>query len=80
MTTCTPKLLKSVRHMHSGGDSATWLHDESKYPAAATLMLAPERHGEIDALLQLAVRGAAARASGLGIFFLPHHRSALPIR
>ena len=43
------------------GDAATWLHDESKYPAAATLMLAPERHGEIDALLQLAVRGAAGQ-------------------
>ena len=25
MTTCTPKLLKSVRHLNPGGDSATWL-------------------------------------------------------
>jgi multidrug efflux pump subunit AcrB len=43
------------------GDAATYLHDESKYPAAATLQLAPERQGELDALLQLGVRGAAGQ-------------------
>ncbi len=40
------------------GDEAAWLHDASKYPPAAVLQLPPERHGDLDALLQLAVRGA----------------------
>ena len=43
------------------GDAATWLHDQSKYPAAATLMLPPERQGDLDALLQLPVRGSAGQ-------------------
>ena len=43
------------------GEATTWLHDESKYPAAATLQLPAERHGDLDALLQLAVRGAAGQ-------------------
>jgi multidrug efflux pump subunit AcrB len=43
------------------GEATTYLHDESKYPAAATLQLPAERHGELDALLQLAVRGAAGQ-------------------
>ncbi|HET9645043.1 MAG TPA: efflux RND transporter permease subunit, partial [Burkholderiaceae bacterium] len=40
------------------GEAAAWLHDESKYPAAAVLQLPADAQGEIDALLQLAVRGA----------------------
>ncbi|MEJ8836526.1 efflux RND transporter permease subunit [Ramlibacter sp. AN1133] len=40
------------------GESAAWLHDETKYPAPAVLQLPAEAQGEIDALLQLAVRGA----------------------
>ncbi len=40
------------------GEATTYLHDETKYPAAATLQLPPERHGDLDALLQLAVRSA----------------------
>ncbi|HET8746300.1 MAG TPA: efflux RND transporter permease subunit [Ramlibacter sp.] len=40
------------------GEAAAWLHDESKYPAAAVLQLPAERQGELEALLQLAVRGA----------------------
>jgi multidrug efflux pump subunit AcrB len=40
------------------GESAAYIHDESKYPAAAVLQLPAERQGELDTLLQLAVRGA----------------------
>ena len=40
------------------GESTTYLHDESKYPAAATLQLPPQRQGELDTLLQLTVRAA----------------------
>jgi multidrug efflux pump subunit AcrB len=40
------------------GESTAYLHDESKYPAAAVLQLPAERQGELDTLLQLAVRGA----------------------
>jgi multidrug efflux pump subunit AcrB len=43
------------------GEATTYLHDESKYPAAATLQLAADRQGELDTLLQLAVRGAAGQ-------------------
>ncbi|HJV96990.1 MAG TPA: efflux RND transporter permease subunit, partial [Albitalea sp.] len=41
-----------------GGESTSYLHDGSKYPAAATLRLPGERQGDIEALLQLAVRSA----------------------
>ena len=40
------------------GDEAAYLHDESKVPTPALLQLPAERHGELDALLQLGVRGA----------------------
>ncbi len=43
------------------GEAVSYLHDGAKYPAAATLQLPAERHGDIDALLQLAVRGAEGR-------------------
>ncbi|MEO0003022.1 MAG: hypothetical protein RLZZ22_714, partial [Pseudomonadota bacterium] len=43
------------------GEAATWLHDGSKYPLPALIQLPPERHGELDALLQLTVRGSAGQ-------------------
>jgi multidrug efflux pump subunit AcrB len=43
------------------GEATAYLHDQSKYPAAATLQLAPERHGELDTLLALAVRSSAGK-------------------
>jgi multidrug efflux pump subunit AcrB len=43
------------------GEATAYLHDQSKYPAAAVLQLPPERHGDIDALLALAVRSAAGK-------------------
>ncbi len=43
------------------GEAVAWLHDGSKYPAAATLQLPAERHGDLDALLQLTVRSASGR-------------------
>jgi multidrug efflux pump subunit AcrB len=43
------------------GEATTYLHDESKYPAAATLQLPGERHGDLDALLQLRVRSSAGK-------------------
>ncbi len=41
------------------GEATAYLHDHSKYPAAATIRLPAERHGDLDALLQLTVRSAA---------------------
>src|SRR5690606_21983090 len=41
------------------GEAAAYLHDEARHPAAAVLRLPPERHGDVDALLQLGVRGAS---------------------
>ncbi len=43
------------------GEAAAYLHDQSKYPAAALIQLPPERHGDLDALLALTVRSAAGR-------------------
>ena len=43
------------------GEAAAYLHDDSKYPAAAMLQLPPELHGDLDALLQLAVRSSAGK-------------------
>jgi multidrug efflux pump subunit AcrB len=43
------------------GESTAYLHDQSKYPAAAVLQLPPERHGDLDALLALTVRTAAGK-------------------
>ena len=40
------------------GEATAFLHDETKYPAAAVLQLPPEQHGDLDALLQLTVRSA----------------------
>jgi multidrug efflux pump subunit AcrB len=52
-----------VATLHAGlaGEAATYLHDESKYPAAAILQLPAERHGDLDALLQLTVRAASGK-------------------
>ncbi|HVO05872.1 MAG TPA: efflux RND transporter permease subunit, partial [Burkholderiaceae bacterium] len=43
------------------GEDVTYLHDASKYPAAATIQLPAERQGDLDALLQLAVRSSAGQ-------------------
>ncbi len=41
------------------GESATYVHDASKYPAPVVLQLPPESHGDINALLALGVRSAS---------------------
>ena len=43
------------------GEATAYLHDASKYPAAAVLQLPAERHGDLNSLLQLAVRSAEGR-------------------
>jgi len=48
------------------GEAATYLHDGAKYPAAVTLQLPAERHGDLDALLQLAVRSASGKLVPIG--------------
>ncbi|MES2717483.1 MAG: efflux RND transporter permease subunit [Pseudomonadota bacterium] len=40
------------------GEATAYLHDESKYPAAAVLQLAADHQGDLNTLLQLAVRSA----------------------
>jgi len=40
------------------GEAVTYLHDASKYPASVTMQLAPESHGDINALLALHVRSS----------------------
>lgn len=40
------------------GEATAYLHDGAKYPAAAVLQLPAEQHGDLNALLQLGVRGA----------------------
>jgi len=41
------------------GETAGYLHDGSKYPVPTVLQLPAERHGDLEALLQLAVRSAS---------------------
>jgi multidrug efflux pump subunit AcrB len=43
------------------GEAATYLHEGSKYPVSAYLQLPPERHGDLDALLQLSVRASSGQ-------------------
>jgi len=43
------------------GEATAYLHDESKYPAAATIQLPAENQGDLETLLQLGVRGAAGQ-------------------
>ena len=43
------------------GDDAAYLHDETKYPASTLLQLPADRHGELDTLLQLQVRGGSGQ-------------------
>ncbi|MCU0773876.1 MAG: efflux RND transporter permease subunit [Ideonella sp.] len=43
------------------GEATAYLHDQTKYPAAATLQLPAERHGDLEALLQLSVRSASGK-------------------
>ena len=43
------------------GEATTYLHDSSKYPAAALIQLPAERHGDLSALLQLTVRSASGK-------------------
>ncbi len=43
------------------GEATAYLHDQSKYPAAATIQLPAESHGDLNTLLQLGVRGAAGQ-------------------
>ena len=44
------------------GEAASYLHDETKYPAAATLQLPAEQQGGLDTLLQLGVRARRGEA------------------
>ncbi len=43
------------------GESATYIHDQSKYPAPTTLRLPVAARGNLDALLQLGVKNAEGR-------------------
>jgi len=43
------------------GESTAYLHDETKYPAAATLQLPAAAQGDLNTLLQLAVRSSEGR-------------------
>jgi len=43
------------------GEATTYVHDGSKYPAAALLQLPPQRHGDLSALLALTVRSGSGR-------------------
>ena len=44
------------------GEDVTYLHDQSKYPAAIRLQLPASAQGDLDALLQLTVKSAAGKA------------------
>ena len=54
-------LIVSTLRAGLAGEATTYLHDESKYPAAAMIQLPPEQQGSLDTLLQLGVRNAQGR-------------------
>ncbi|MBT9457966.1 MAG: efflux RND transporter permease subunit [Burkholderiaceae bacterium] len=53
-------IVSTLRAAQSG-EAVTYLHDQSKYPAAAVLQLPPEAQGNLDLLLSLSVRSAAGK-------------------
>nr|WP_316639633.1 efflux RND transporter permease subunit [uncultured Roseateles sp.] len=53
-------IVSTLRAAQSG-EAVTYLHDQSKYPAAALLQLPAEGQGDLDLLLSLAVRSAAGK-------------------
>ncbi|MDI4633579.1 efflux RND transporter permease subunit [Pelomonas sp. V22] len=70
------------------GSAATYLHDQSKYPAAAVIQLPPEAQGDLDSLLSLGVRTAAGKLVPVRELVRPsdslreqpiHHKDLLPV-
>ncbi len=70
------------------GEAAAYLHDQSKFPAAATIQLPADLHGDLDALLQLTVRGADGRLIAIREMVTVsdtlreqpvHHKDLLPV-
>ncbi len=79
-----------VHTLHAGlaGEAVSYLHDGSKYPAAATLQLPGEQHGNLEALLQLRVRSAAGKLVPVSELVTPsntlreqpaYHKDLLPV-
>ena len=70
------------------GEATSYLHDESKYPAAATLQLPADQHGNLDHLLQLGVRSASGKLVPIRELVTPtdsvrdqpvYHKDLLPV-
>ena len=70
------------------GDAVAYLHDASKYPAAATIRLPADAQGDLDSLLQLAVRNAEGRLVPIRELAMVtdtlreqpiHHKDLLPV-
>lgn len=51
----------SILDTAMSGESVTWLHDQTKYPAAAWVRLPEDRQGDLMSLLNLNVPGANGR-------------------
>ncbi|MFS8084432.1 MAG: efflux RND transporter permease subunit, partial [Acidobacteriota bacterium] len=70
------------------GEATSYLHDQSKYPAAATLQLPADQHGDLDLLLQLGVRSASGKLVPIRELVTPvdtvrdqpvYHKDLLPV-
>jgi multidrug efflux pump subunit AcrB len=70
------------------GEATAYLHDASKYPAAATIELPADRHGDLDSLLQLSVRNARGQLVAIRELVTVsdtlreqpiHHKDLLPV-
>jgi multidrug efflux pump subunit AcrB len=55
------------------GEATAYLHDQTKYPAAVELRIPPDRQGDLDALLQLAVRGSDGQLVPIRELVTPSH-------
>ena len=70
------------------GEATAYLHDESRYPAAAVLQLPASMHGDLAHLLQLTVRSASGKTVPIGELVTPsdtlreqpiYHKDLLPV-
>ena len=84
----TQQAIVDTLHAGFSGDAAAYLHDASKYPAAATIRLPAEDQGDLDTLLQLAVRNAEGALVPIRELVTPsdtlreqpiHHKDLLPV-
>ena len=85
---CRSRRSSSTLRAGLAGEATAYLHDQSKYPAAATIQSPAAAHGDLDALLQLTVRSAQGKLVAIRELVTVsdtqreqpvHHKDLLPV-